>query len=121
MLLALGLTFLFTDLTKELVGRLRPNNSEPLSQLVRILQRPTDYSFFSGHASSSFVITTFVFLSVRKFNKWILLAYLWPLLFVVSRIYVGVHYPSDIIAGALAGVLVAFLFYYISKVILNRI
>ncbi|MBT8261759.1 MAG: phosphatase PAP2 family protein [Bacteroidia bacterium] len=120
-LLTFGLTLFLTDFTKEWVGRLRPNNSEQLAGLIRILQKPESFSFFSGHASSSFVVTTFVFLSIRKFNKWILLAYLWPILFVLSRIYVGVHYPSDIIIGAIVGILMAYFFYYISKLILNKI
>jgi len=47
-------TLFVTDLTKEFIARLRPNNVEALSELIRILQKPTNYSFFSGHASSSF-------------------------------------------------------------------
>ncbi|MGK0385593.1 MAG: undecaprenyl-diphosphatase, partial [Patiriisocius sp.] len=88
------ITFTLTDLTKNYVARIRPNNTTELSGLIRILQKPTSYSFFSGHASSSFSIVTFMVLSIRSFNSWIYLAYLWPLIFVMSRIYVGVHYPS---------------------------
>ena len=61
-LVTFGITLLFTDLTKEFIGRLRPNNNEQFAGLIRILQKPTTYSFFSGHASSSFAITTFVYL-----------------------------------------------------------
>jgi undecaprenyl-diphosphatase len=119
--LTFSVTLILTELTKEFVGRLRPNNAEHLAGIIRILQQPHGFSFFSGHASSSFAITTFVFLSLRKWNKWILLAYLWPVLFVLSRIYVGVHYPSDILVGALVGVLMAYLFYGLSKFILKRL
>jgi undecaprenyl-diphosphatase len=120
-LLTFGLTLFLTDFTKDFVGRLRPNNTEQLAGLIRILQEPDGFSFFSGHASSGFAITTFVFLSIRKFNKWIILAYIWPLLFVLSRIYVGVHYPSDLAIGAIVGVFMALLFYRISKLILGKI
>ncbi|OAB76161.1 phosphatase PAP2 family protein [Cochleicola gelatinilyticus] len=120
-LLTFGITILFTDLVKEYIERLRPNNVEALSELIRILQKPTNYSFFSGHASTSFAVTTFVVLSLRNFTKWIYVAYLWPLLFVLSRIYVGVHYPSDIFVGALVGTVFAFLFYRLSVKALERV
>jgi len=120
-LLTFGITILFTDLVKEYIARLRPNNVEALSELIRILQKPTNYSFFSGHASSSFSVTTFVVLSLRRFTKWIYAAYLWPLLFVLSRIYVGVHYPSDLFVGALVGTLFAFMFYRLSEKSLARV
>jgi len=119
-LVTFGITLLFTDLTKEFIGRLRPNNNEQFAGLIRILQKPTTYSFFSGHASSSFAITTFIFLSLRKHTFWIVLAFIWPLLFVLSRIYVGVHYPSDIFIGTIVGILMALIFYSISKYVLGK-
>lgn len=115
------LTLGVTNLTKEYVARLRPNNVEALGEIIRILQKPTNYSFFSGHSSSSFSITTFVVLVLRRFSKWIYIAYLWPLIFVLSRIYVGVHYPSDILVGAMVGTGFAFLFYYICVKVLKKI
>ncbi|MBZ0328101.1 MAG: phosphatase PAP2 family protein [Altibacter sp.] len=119
-LLTFFITLFLTDATKEFVSRLRPNNVEAFSELIRILQTPTSYSFFSGHASSGFAITTFVVLALRNYNKWIYLTFLWPILFVLSRIYVGVHYPSDILVGALVGTTIAFLFYALCKQILKR-
>lgn len=97
--------------TKELVGRLRPNNDETINSLIRIVQQPTDYSFFSGHAASSFSIATLAVLFLRKRFGFIHLIWLYPLLFSFSRIYLGVHYPSDIIVGTLVGMLLAFIFY----------
>lgn len=100
-----------THITKEFVARLRPNNNEEINTLIRILKSPVSYSFFSGHAASSFSITTLIVLFLRKRLKWCWLFYIWPLLFAFSRIYVGVHYPVDIIVGAIVGILSAFLFY----------
>lgn len=100
-----------TDMTKEYVARLRPNNDAQINTLIRILKTPTSYSFFSGHAASSFSVTTLVVLFLHKRFKWCWLFYLWPILFASSRIYVGVHYPVDIIVGALVGILSALLFY----------
>lgn len=104
---------LVTHFTKISVARLRPNNTEEINSLIRILKTPTDFSFFSGHASSSFAITTLVFLFLRKKMKWAMFFFVWPLLFTMSRIYVGVHYPFDILVGTIVGVLSGTLFFWI--------
>lgn len=100
-----------TYLTKVSVARLRPNNSEEINTLIRILHTPTDFSFFSGHASSSFSLTVLMFLFLRTKTAWVILFFIWPLLFALSRIYVGVHYPLDIIVGALVGTVSGLVFY----------
>tara|TARA_A100000171_G_C2139861_1_gene154087 strand:+ start:1729 stop:2286 length:558 start_codon:yes stop_codon:yes gene_type:complete len=120
-LVTFGVTITFTNLVKEYIARLRPNNVEAMADLIRILQKPTNYSFFSGHASSSFAVTTFVALAIRTYTKWIYITFLWPLIFILSRIYVGVHYPSDLFVGALVGTLLAFLFYWVCTRVLEKI
>lgn len=118
LLLVLGITEL-TALVKEIAARLRPNNQPGLKELARILIQPADFSFFSGHASFSFALTTAVVLFLKEQYQWIYVFFAWPVLIAFSRIYVGVHYPGDVVTGALAGMLLAFLFYqafrYISK------
>lgn len=104
-----------THLTKISVARLRPNNTEEINTLIRILKTPTDYSFFSGHASSSFSITMLVFLFLRQKVKWAILFFIWPILFAMSRIYVGVHFPIDIIVGMVVGLLSGWLFYWLHQ------
>lgn len=102
---------LITLAVKVFVERIRPCNDESINSFIRILKTPIDYSFFSGHASSSFAITTFVFLLLRSRMKWAWIFFIWPLMFSYSRIYVGVHFPLDIIVGALVGVFSGILFY----------
>ncbi len=102
-----------TGLTKEFFQRLRPNNNEAINTFIRIVKNPGSYSFFSGHSSSSFSITTLIVLFLRKQVKWCWVFYLWPLLFAYSRIYVGVHYPLDILVGTLVGISSGILFYKI--------
>lgn len=106
---------LLTDLTKHFVARLRPNNDTAVQTMIRIVKNPLDYSFFSGHAASSFAITVLVVLLLRKKYPWTYMFFLWPMLFASSRIYVGVHFPSDILVGALVGTSSAMLFYSIFK------
>ncbi|MEA1786691.1 phosphatase PAP2 family protein [Arenibacter sp. GZD96] len=112
-LVLVGFVLLFTFITKEYVARLRPSNDVELNALIRILHTPTDYSFFSGHAASSFAITTLIVLFLRRKIKWVWLFYLWPVLFSASRIYVGVHFPLDILVGVLVGTLSAIAIYTI--------
>ena len=100
-----------TDITKTYFERLRPNNDIEINSIIRILKNPAGYSFFSGHASSSFSLTTISFLFLRKKISIIRLLFIWPFIFAYSRIYVGVHYPLDLITGALIGMLLGFLFY----------
>lgn len=97
--------------TKIFVARLRPSSDPDLNTLIRIIKTPGGYSFFSGHAATSFCLTTIVVLFLRKKLKWVWIFYLWPLLFAWSRIYVGVHYPLDLLVGATVGTIVAFLLY----------
>ena len=110
-LMLLLFVLLLTHLTKELVERLRPNDNEQIQHLIRVLTTPKGFSFFSGHAATSFSITTLMVLFLRKKMKWIVLLYIWPLIFSFSRIYVGVHYPFDIIIGLTVGVILGILFY----------
>ncbi|MAZ27512.1 MAG: phosphatase PAP2 family protein [Cytophagaceae bacterium] len=114
-LISLAAVVSFTQFVKIQVARLRPNNEPLLEDLIRVLQKPTNFSFFSGHAASSFAVTTFVVLVLRKKHPWVFAFYIWPVLFAMSRIFVGVHYPSDILVGAGVGVSMASLFYYFYK------
>ncbi|MEZ4859497.1 MAG: phosphatase PAP2 family protein [Flavobacteriaceae bacterium] len=110
-LLSFGLKYV----TKTSIQRLRPNNVPELSETIRILQFPLDFSFFSGHAVVSFAITTFLVYSFKKISNWTFLFYAWPLLFSYSRIYVGVHFPSDILVGACIGFLLGLGMYFIQN------
>ena len=100
---------MLTHFTKEFFERLRPNNEEQLQEVIRVLKEPGSFSFFSGHAATSFSITTLIFLFLRGRISGIWLFYLWPFIFSLSRIYVGVHYPFDILTGAVIGVALGFI------------
>lgn len=119
-LLAVGVSLLLMISTKFAVARLRPNHIPELSDLVRVLLQPESYSFYSGHASSSFLIASFVFLILRKHIRFIGLIFLFPLLFTLSRVYIGVHFPSDLIFGSFMGITLALLFYKACKVKIGK-
>lgn len=100
-----------TSFTKHWVERLRPSSENSLTDLIRIVQASEGYSFFSGHASFSFALTTIIFLFLKEKLPWVWVFYCWAFLMVISRIYVGVHYPLDLITGAVVGTIVAYIFY----------
>lgn len=84
---------------KSLLSRERPYNI--LKNLNTFGIKLKDYSFPSGHTSASFSIATIVALNLPKLS---ILALMVALIIGISRIYLGVHYPTDVIAGMILGV-----------------
>ncbi|MFA7445901.1 MAG: phosphatase PAP2 family protein [Flavobacteriaceae bacterium] len=104
-----------TNLFKYTFERLRPVNDLEIKEQLRIIISRKSFSFFSGHASNSMATTLFLFLIFRKYYKYAFLLFLFPLIFAYSRIYLGLHFPSDILTGFFFGSLVGVLFYFIYK------
>ena len=87
------------ELFKEIFKRLRPCNDPQLKGIIRVVHQSDTYSFFSGHAANSMATMTFIYLILQKEIKYIALVFLYPLIFAYSRIYLGVHFPGDILTG----------------------
>ena len=85
---------------KPLVARARPFTVNPAVELL--ITKPTDFSFPSGHTSASFAVVSALFF--RKERLWIPAGILAALI-AFSRLYLYVHYPTDVLAGALVGIL----------------
>ena len=100
-----------TNLFKYSFERLRPCNDTDVNGIARIVIHRDSFSFFSGHASNSMATTTFIFLLLRKHYKFTFLLFLFPLIFAFSRIYLGLHFPSDILVGYLFGATFGLIFY----------
>lgn len=101
----------FTNFIKSSVQRLRPNNDSEIMHLLRTLKDPQSYSFMSGHATTSTFFSVFVILLLRDKIKYIYLILCFPLIFAYSRLYLGVHFPIDIIVGLLIGTILARLYH----------
>jgi undecaprenyl-diphosphatase len=72
-------------------------------------------SFTSSHALNHFAFAAFVVSSFKGVSKWIYLLFVWAAIISYSQVYVGVHYPSDVIAGGLLGTLLGGIGYGITK------
>ena len=106
----------FTNLIKNYFQRLRPNNDPEIKHLLRILLHPQSYSFISGHATTSTFFSVYIILLLKEKFTYIYFILLFPLVFAYSRLYLGVHFPLDIIVGILTGFMLAnFYFYGVNK------
>lgn len=100
LLLAMALTYVAGDvILKELIMRERPFTVYGVSDLL--INKPHSYSFPSGHAGSSFAALTVIFSMNKKMR---IPASIYALLIAFSRVYLFVHFPSDVLAGALLGI-----------------
>ncbi len=111
----------FANLIKNTFERLRPLKDPSINQYIRILKNSGGYSFYSAHAATSTTITVFMYLTLKKYYNYTFLFFIWPLLFAYSRIYVGVHFPTDIIIGAIVGFLIGIIYYHLSLFVLKKI
>jgi undecaprenyl-diphosphatase len=106
----LALTVLLADqlsvLLKETIQRLRPVHNPEIEHLVHnVLRKGGLHGFVSSHAANSFALFAFTTRLFRNRGYWFLML-CWATLFSYSRIYSGVHYPLDILGGAVLGWLI---------------
>ncbi len=110
LILAVSLNdFITSGLMKPYFERLRPSHDPSLAGMVHILNgyKGGLYSFASSHASNAFTLATFLWLIFKKTEKWVVYLFIWAAVVAYSRIYLGVHYPGDILVGATVGIIVA--------------
>ena len=110
-----------TDIIKFSVQRIRPCNDDTLIGLIRVVKDSDTFSYFSGHASNSTASMMFVYLILRRYYKYSYLIFLYPLIFAYSRIYLGLHFPLDIISGYVFGSFTGILFYFLFDKISNKL
>lgn len=97
-LISLALGFTLNDVIKRLVVRVRPFNS--CADIITLVKPPKSFSFPSGHSASVFACAVSLYYTKRR---WFVFGLIIAFLTAFSRLYVGVHYPTDVTVGIIIG------------------
>ena len=113
---------LVDGIIKQLAERWRPSNDPTFKYMVQVVDdiRPKGYSFCSAHAANTMSLAVFFSLLIRSKMLTITLV-IWSLINCWTRLYLGVHYPSDILCGMIVGIIVGILVYLLYYKIYLRI
>ena len=121
-LAGVAVTILFSDqitssLMKPFFARLRPSYEPSLQGLVHLVDgyKGGRYGFSSGHAANTFATAFFIWLLFKNQYRWSWVIFIWAALMTYTRIYLGVHYPSDILFGAFIGIICGYAGYKFYK------
>lgn len=116
-IIGIGVTILIADqvtssIMKPFFARLRPSQEPSLQSVIHLVKdRNGDfytgglYGFASSHAANTFGTATFFVLLFSSSRKWIVWLFLWAAVMTYTRIYLGAHYPGDILVGGIVGVI----------------
>ena len=100
-----------SSIMKPYFARLRPSHDPSLEGIIHLVNGEQGglYGFASSHASNTFATAMFLWLLFRKRYSWIPLLFLWAVVMTYTRIYLGFHYPGDILVGGAIGIFIAWL------------
>ncbi len=104
--------FVSSDIIKPNFFRVRPCNEPEIADSIRLLlsYRPQSSSFTSSHAVNHFALGTFFFITLKHHIGRIAYVFMaWALIIIYAQVYVGVHYPLDVICGAIIGAFFGYL------------
>jgi membrane-associated phospholipid phosphatase len=117
--------YVSSTLIKENFFRLRPCRDPAIADQVRFLVQTCglNSSFTSSHAVNHFAAAMFIFTTLKqKVSKWWVLIFLWAFIPCYAQIYVGVHFPGDIVAGILVGLMLGyFMAYLFNRLVLKKL
>lgn len=109
-----------TEFFKETFQRLRPCNDPEIKEIIRNIKPSSTFSFFSGHSSNTMAVFVFLYSIFKRHYKYFVLIVLWPFIFAYSRVYLGLHFPTDILAGYTCGIIMGFLTYKLYQLLQIR-
>jgi len=121
-LLGIAITIVLADqitsgIMKPYFERLRPSRDPSLQGLLHLVNGYTGgkYGFASSHAANTFSTALFFWLLFKDRYHWMWILFVWALVMTYTRIYLGVHFPGDILAGMLVGFIAAWVGYKIQQ------
>ncbi|HET6244791.1 MAG: phosphatase PAP2 family protein [Bacteroidetes bacterium] len=114
---------LSVHLFKDVFKRYRPCHNDQIKETIHIVSGCGGiYGFVSSHAANTFALALFIGLVLKNKFKFILhFMLIWALMVSYSRIYIGVHYPADILVGAMLGILIGCFGFYLNGLITRKI
>ena len=126
--LAVGIVVLCSDqlsahVCKPLFQRLRPCYNADLQDLIYLPKGMAGgrYGFVSSHAANTFAVAAFLTPALRKDRNWMgIMLYFWAFISSYSRIYLGFHYPGDILCGALLGILIGLILWKVFQLVVVK-
>ena len=112
----------FANLFKYGIERPRPCRVENLQASMRFVAKYCGrFGYFSGHAANSMGVAVFIGLLLKNYYKYLpFLLLFWAVIIGYSRIYLGVHYPFDVVSGMFFGALLGWGFYLLQRRVQNR-
>jgi undecaprenyl-diphosphatase len=111
----------FSGILKHTIQRLRPSNDPIIGQLTHVFfNKGGAFGFVSAHAANTFAIATFTSLLFKN-SRYALFIFPWAIMIAYSRVYLGVHYPGDILGGAVLGIGVGIGIYKLLKYAESRL
>lgn len=126
-LLGVAITILIADqvtssFMKPYFARLRPSQDPSIRDVLHLVDgyKGGMYGFASSHAANTFGVALFCWLLFRDQYKWMWLLFFWAAIMTYSRIYLGVHFPGDILAGLTVGLLAGWIGLKFSNTLRNK-
>lgn len=101
--------------------RLRPCHDPSLEGLLREVKCGGKFGFYSAHSSNSFFVATYLTMLLgKKIKQLPYFLFVWAAIVAYSRVYLGMHFPGDIIVGAIMGILLALFFGTLAKKVIKK-
>ncbi len=101
--------------------RLRPCHDPSLEGLLREVKCGGKFGFYSAHSSNSFFVATYLTILLgKKIKQLPYFLFVWAAIVAYSRVYLGMHFPGDIIVGAIMGILLAIFFGTLAKKVIKK-
>lgn len=101
--------------------RLRPCHDPSLEGLLREVKCGGKFGFYSAHSSNSFFVATYLTILLgKKIKQLPYFLFVWAAIVAYSRVYLGMHFPGDIIVGAIMGILLALFFGTLAKKVIKK-